>query len=55
MSRLNLCAGLEMLAVLALCFTLSVPALSQTSLETVRGIYQQYTPENFDDGGQISH
>ncbi|MEC7996305.1 MAG: hypothetical protein VX166_00800 [Pseudomonadota bacterium] len=29
--------------------------MSQTSLETVCGIYQQHTPENFDDCGEISH
>ena len=55
MSRSIRCADLEVLAVLVFCLTLSAPALSQTSLETVRGVYQQYTPENFDDGGQISH
>ena len=55
MSRSIRCADLEVLAVLVFCLTLSAPALSQTSLDTVRGVYQQYTPENFDDGGQISH
>ena len=33
MSRSNRCAGLEVLAVLVFCLTLSAPALSQTSLE----------------------
>ena len=55
MSRLNGCACLEVFVVLTFCFTLSAPAMSQTSLETVCGIYQQHTPENFDDGGEISH
>ena len=41
--------------MLAFCFTLSAPAMSQTSLEKVCGIYQQHTPENFDDGVEISH
>ena len=55
MGRLNGWACLEVFVVLAFCFTLSEPAMSQTSLETVCGIYQQHTPENFDDGGEISH
>ena len=55
MSRLNRYACLETFAVLSFCYTLSMLAVSQTSLETVRGIYRQYTPENFDDGGEISH
>ena len=55
MSRLNRFVRLETLAVLAISFMLSAPAMSQASLETVREIYQQYTPQNFDDGGEISH
>ena len=54
-SRLNRRACLEVFVALAFCFTLSTPAMSQASLETVRGIYQQYTTKNFDDGGEISH
>ena len=45
----------EALPVLALSFSLSASAIPQTSLEIVREIYHQYTPENFDDGGEISH
>ena len=55
MSRLNRFVRLETLAVLAISFMLSAPAMSQASLETVREIYQQYTPQNFEDGGEISH
>ena len=55
MGRLNGWACLEVFVVLAFYFTLSEPAMSQTSLETVCGIYQQHTPENFDDCGEISH
>ena len=55
MGWLNGWACLEVFVVLAFCFTLSAPAMSQTSLETVCGIYQQHTLENFDDGGEISH
>lgn len=54
-SRLNRRACLEVFVALAFCFTLSTPAMSQASLEMVRGIYQQYTTKNFDDGGEISH
>ena len=28
---------------------------AQTELDGVRALYQQYTPENFDDGGEVSH
>ena len=55
MGRLNGWACLEVFVVLAFCFTLSESAMSQTSLETVCGIYQRHTPENFDDCGEISH
>ena len=55
MIRGNRFVCLETLAVLTISFMLSAPAMSQASLETVREIYQQYTPQNFDDGGEISH
>lgn len=38
MSRLNRFVCPEVFVLLAFCFTLSAPAMSQTSLETVRGI-----------------
>ena len=55
MSRFDRFVCFEMFALLAIRFMLSAPAMSQSSLETVREIYQQYTPQNFDDGGEFSH
>ncbi|MCH1600210.1 MAG: hypothetical protein L7S70_07505, partial [Pseudomonadales bacterium] len=32
-----------------------VNAQTASTLSEVRALYQQYTPENFDDGGAVSH
>ena len=47
-----------MVSVSALCAALIGPAQAQgqqTPLEYKRDIYQKFTPDNFDDGGEVSH
>ena len=48
--------GTSLLVVTAMfAFAQTAHAQSDSSLIEVRAIYEQYTPENFDDGGAVSH
>lgn len=46
-------------ATISSCLLMAVPVIaeaqSSSALDELRTIYQQHTPENFDDGGEVSH
>lgn len=48
-------AGFLVGAIFALLSCTAALAQEPTSLTQVRELYQQHTPENFDDGGSVSH